>query len=381
MGEKEQALGPKTHPNFALALSSLLKENMAARPGERVIFLSDTAPFVIPDPGIPDRETLCFLAETAAKTLRLSPRSLLYPPTHSHGAEPPRKIFEELFPSQVLDYIDKHELWERLYAKSLTEEEILDIERLMETHPPSFDILLSFSRYSLTHTRFRRFLTASKTVRVATMPGVEPRMFLTVMQADWERVRLRSLRVAELLSSAERAQVITASEYTFEVSLEGRRGIADTGIIADPGSYGNLPGGEGFIAPQEGTAEGKIACGPPEKPCERVLLFHRGEVQEIEGPSWFRDKFLQAFERYPLARSLAELGVGTNEKAEDTENILEAEKILGTVHIALGDNLGFGGIQSVPFHQDIVIFKPTLILFTPQGKVTVLKEGEWNLPD
>lgn len=43
------------------------------------------------------------------------------------------------------------------------------------------------------------------------------------------------------------------------------------------------------------------------------------------------------------AFNIAELGVGTNDKAIITGKILEDEKVLGTVHVALGNNIGFGG--------------------------------------
>ena len=58
--------------------------------------------------------------------------------------------------------------------------------------------------------------------------------------------------------------------------------------------------------------------------------------------------------------NIAELGIGTNDKATRPDNILESEKILGTIHIALGDNSTFGGTVRVPFHQDFVFFEPTL---------------------
>lgn len=365
--------------SFIELLKRMLKENLRVSSGERIVFMSDTAPFSVPDPEIPDRETLCSLAEEAAKVLGLPSRTVLYPPTREHGSEPPKEVFSSLFPSPVLERLEKDNLWEKLALKTLSPEEIKSVESLFVKHPPAFEILISFSRYSLTHTRFRRFLTSSKRVRIATMPGVEPRMFLTVMQADWDQVRRRSLKVAELLSSARRAEIVTPGGHRFSVSLEGRAGIADTGVISEPGMYGNLPGGEAFIAPVEGTGEGEIACGPPSKPEERLLIFQEGKIREIAGPSSFRQRFLEASARYPLALSLAELGVGTNERAEDTENILEAEKILGTVHVAMGDNLGFGGTQSVPFHQDVVIFHPTLNLLLPSGSATILKEGSFLL--
>ena len=53
--------------------------------------------------------------------------------------------------------------------------------------------------------------------------------------------------------------------------------------------------------------------------------------------------------------NLAELGVGTNDAATLTGNVLEDEKILGTVHVAFGASAGIGGTVSVPIHLDVVI--------------------------
>jgi leucyl aminopeptidase (aminopeptidase T) len=58
--------------------------------------------------------------------------------------------------------------------------------------------------------------------------------------------------------------------------------------------------------------------------------------------------------------NLAELGIGTNERARLTGKILEDEKILGTVHVAFGASTGIGGTVSVPIHLDVVILEPTL---------------------
>jgi leucyl aminopeptidase (aminopeptidase T) len=60
------------------------------------------------------------------------------------------------------------------------------------------------------------------------------------------------------------------------------------------------------------------------------------------------------------ARNVAELGVGTNESARITGTILEDEKILGTVHVAFGNNVSMGGTVAVPFHLDGVVLRPTL---------------------
>ena len=52
--------------------------------------------------------------------------------------------------------------------------------------------------------------------------------------------------------------------------------------------------------------------------------------------------------------------MGTNDCATLTGNVLEDEKILGTVHIAFGASAGIGGTVSVPIHLDVVILEASL---------------------
>jgi leucyl aminopeptidase (aminopeptidase T) len=73
--------------------------------------------------------------------------------------------------------------------------------------------------------------------------------------------------------------------------------------------------------------------------------------------------------------NVAEVGIGTNERATRPDNILESEKILGTIHIALGDNSTFGGRVKTPFHQDFVFFRPTVVLTDSKGIQTMLMKG------
>jgi leucyl aminopeptidase (aminopeptidase T) len=74
-------------------------------------------------------------------------------------------------------------------------------------------------------------------------------------------------------------------------------------------------------------------------------------------------------------RNFAELGVGTNERATLTGNVLEDEKMLGTAHIAFGASSSFGGNVTVPVHDDAVILDPTLIV----GGTTVIDAGRFAL--
>ena len=62
------------------------------------------------------------------------------------------------------------------------------------------------------------------------------------------------------------------------------------------------------------------------------------------------------------ARNIAEFGIGTNDSAKLSGVILEDEKVKGTVHIALGNNVSMGGKVNVPIHLDGVMKKPTVYL-------------------
>jgi leucyl aminopeptidase (aminopeptidase T) len=72
---------------------------------------------------------------------------------------------------------------------------------------------------------------------------------------------------------------------------------------------------------------------------------------------------------------IAELGIGTNEAAGLTGITLEDEKILGTVHVAVGRNTGFGGVNMSKIHLDFIMTRPT---FKIDGK-TLIENGQLKI--
>jgi leucyl aminopeptidase (aminopeptidase T) len=86
-----------------------------------------------------------------------------------------------------------------------------------------------------------------------------------------------------------------------------------------------------------------------------------GRLVEASGPEG--PEFLGRLQaRGEAGTNLAELGVGTNEQAQLTGDVLEDEKILGTVHVAFGASAGIGGTVSVPIHLDVVVLDATLVV-------------------
>jgi leucyl aminopeptidase (aminopeptidase T) len=191
------------------------------------------------------------------------------------------------------------------------------------------------------------------------------------MAVDYRRVAAEAEAMARLLTEADEVQVRSPGGTDIRFSVRGREGQADTGLYVERGQWGNLPAGETYIAPLEGTAEGVIVAQAgwyPDLTEDMILRFQAGQVVEVEGGGAVGDRFRELLQPgrddgpYPARRNLAELGIGTNPNARRPDNVLEAEKIRGTVHLAIGDNAHMGGTVSADLHEDFVIPEPELFL-------------------
>jgi leucyl aminopeptidase (aminopeptidase T) len=237
------------------------------------------------------------------------------------------------------------------------------------------DVYIAATSKSLSHTAARKRATDAG-VRGATMPGVTEGMLARVMAVDFETMKARSEALAALLSRATSAHVSCPIGSDFTVDLTGRRGISDDGDLTAAGAFGNLPCGEAFIAPLEGNGQivavSLAPLGISDEPA--TLTIRDGRIAEASGG--LGPQYLELLRAHgELGTNLAELGVGTNDRAQLTGNVLEDEKILGTVHVAFGASAGIGGTVSVPIHLDVVVADASLEV----GGHAVLDSGRWVL--
>ncbi|MGI9953072.1 aminopeptidase [Moorellaceae bacterium AZ2] len=242
------------------------------------------------------------------------------------------------------------------------------------------EVVLAPTSRSITHTEARR-QACRRGARVASMPGIDLDMLVRTMGADYVSIKELTERLSSILSQASRVEVRTDKGTDITFSVSGRKAIADTGMLQQRGSFGNLPAGEAYIAPVEGTGEGTIVfdgmiagVGVLRNPV-RVFIAG-GRVKNIEGGVEAETlKSLLASVGDQLAYNLAEFGIGTNDRATITGKILEDEKVIGTVHFAFGDNASMGGQVRVPLHIDGVIKNPTVkvdkTLIMQQGKLVL----------
>ena len=223
------------------------------------------------------------------------------------------------------------------------------------------EVVLAPTIQSLSHTNARRAATQAG-VRIATLPGVTEDMLSRLMNADMRTLRRGGAAIAAALRSGEEARITCQHGSDLRLGLKDRIPIADAGVLNAPGAFGNLPCGEAFVAPTtaEGTlvVDGSIASvGKVETPVE--LTVRDGHLTDATGPEGAT--LLEMLTMHGEdGTNVAELGIGTNEEATLTGNILEDEKILGTAHVAFGASAAIGGTVQVPVHLDCVIVEPTV---------------------
>jgi leucyl aminopeptidase (aminopeptidase T) len=223
------------------------------------------------------------------------------------------------------------------------------------------DVVLAPTIQSLSHTAARNAATEAG-VRIATLPGVTEDMLARVMSADMAELRRRGRAIAERLTAGSEALVTTSEGSDLRLGLGDREAIPDAGELTQRGAFGNLPCGEGFIAPLGGTTEGTLvvdgsiaSVGIPAEPV--VLTVESGHLVAASGEEGGRLMELLTAHG-PGGTNVAELGIGSNEKAKLTGEVLEDEKILGTAHVAFGASAAIGGTVQVPVHLDCVVMRP-----------------------
>jgi len=224
-----------------------------------------------------------------------------------------------------------------------------------------FDAIIAPTTKSISHTQARR-LACKAGVRIATMPDILEETFLRTMAADYNKIAARGKTLAKHLAPTNIIKIKSPSGTDITFGKSNRKILIDDGIINIPGSFCNLPAGEVFLAPIEGSGNGIMAVdgsmagfGLAEEPL--IITIEDGYAVKIEGyKAEDLEKMLEPHGK--PARNLAEFGIGINDKAQLCGSPLEDEKVIGTIHLALGDNLSMGGNVAVPSHLDGIIRKP-----------------------
>jgi leucyl aminopeptidase (aminopeptidase T) len=291
-----------------------IRDCMGARPGERVLVVTDEP-----------LRAIGLALQRAARDLGLEVLLVEMLPRRSNGEEPPPEVAE-----------------------------------LMK----QADVVLCPTSKSLTHTDSRRAASLAG-ARVATLPGVTEEIMIRCMNADYDEIAARTCRLCERLELTKTVRVTAPAGTDITMPIAGRQAHASSGLFRKKGQWGNLPTGEAYLAPLEGRSEGVVVVdgsmagvGLISSPLRIVV--EGGYATEITGgrEAGVLVRLLEPHGRD--ARNVAEFGIGTNDKATLTGVILEDEKVMGTIHVAFGDNKSMGGSVRVASHLDGLVKNPTV---------------------
>jgi leucyl aminopeptidase (aminopeptidase T) len=225
------------------------------------------------------------------------------------------------------------------------------------------DAAFGVTTYSLSHTPARRRATDAG-VRFASLPGITEDVFGRALLADVATLSADGDALAAQLTAAETCRISCAHGSDLTLSVAGRDGRNDDGVLSARGAFGNLPAGEAYVAPVEDAGTGVLVfdgslagyglLGEP----LRVHL-RDGAIVEAEGPAagWLLETLDGGG---PNGRHVAELGIGTNPAARIIGTVLEDEKVRGTIHVAFGASSGIGGVNDAGVHLDAIMRAPTL---------------------
>jgi aminopeptidase len=353
------------------AIDDFFKTNLGVRRNERVlVFTDDQNPLVAREAQYVAKRGTAF-AEIIF---------LRYPRAGPSATEPPKELWEKAFGNKISRELEEKSLMRKMLQKKIEDKEFEASAGIVRANKKDVvDAVIGLAWTSTSHTFFQRLLTGAADARFASMPAFNPGLWQTAMSADWRQLERRTNALKNTLSGAISARIHTSNGTNLSLDLRGRDFMADTSLLNQPGRFGTLPSGELSVAPVEGASRGRMVIEPGLNPGIKnlsTLEVREGKVTKMSGDTGTLSWLESIFYKYPEARMLGEFSVGTNDRAKVGTNMVESQKALGTIHIALGDNRSIGGKTSVPFQLDLLFQHATVeITFSDGRNISLLKEG------
>jgi len=212
---------------------------------------------------------------------------------------------------------------------------------------------------------------------------------LSALDIDYKELAEKGRAIVDAVSGSKEVHLTSplGTDVTFQIS--GRKWLIDDGLISPEdvarGDVGlNLPCGEVFVCPIEESAQGTVFFDVPtnyfgHKITGLRLDFKDGRVVKYDAKVG-KDGFRQVLDSATGDKDkIGEFAIGLNPKARFINDILVDEKVLGTVHIAIGDNKGpaYGGKNNSSIHFDLIMTKPTVVI----DDKTIMTKGKLSIED
>ena len=253
------------------------------------------------------------------------------------------------------------------------------------------DIYINLLRGNREETPFRIKLIKTEThshkARLGHCPGVTADMLtegaLALTPEEHKSMQGYAERLIRALEDTATVEIRNPAGTNLTLSAKNRKFFTDTKLDRKTMKWMNLPTGEVIVAPVEDSLNGKLVCdmaiggiGKLRKPVEVTAKNGRVETVFSQDKEHLR-RVEETFHTDDWSDVVGEFAFGINPKARFLQEFLEAEKILGTVHVAFGDNTDMpGGKNPSKNHMDLLISNPTVTVTKENGeKVRILHKG------
>lgn len=207
---------------------------------------------------------------------------------------------------------------------------------------------------------FQSIMNKEKIIQI-TMPtrqnaveaNMEPEEYIRKMNAafdlDYSELKSNCEALVHKYSEKNIVTVTSGKECKLTIDVTDRKWYIDAGD-------GALPCGEIYIAPVEGKSNGTVyfeTLGVENVGCYSNVTVTIKDGKIVDSTCKEFNEFLADVPEN--GDVIAELGIGMNPNVtEMTGYSLLDEKIIGSFHIAIGENRMFGGQNACPFHMDFV---------------------------
>jgi leucyl aminopeptidase (aminopeptidase T) len=232
------------------------------------------------------------------------------------------------------------------------------------------DVVFELTSVFIGSCQARRDACAAGT-RYLTVPGLSAATLRPdgPFSVDFAALGAHARRLATLFDNAGPFRLTSPSGTDLRGSFDGRRGRPLWGVATERGGYAAPPDVEVGASPVEGTTSGRVVVdgsllflGPDQLDSPVELTFGDGRLIGIDGREGWRLR--DALERSGDDRmwEIAEVSIGLNPASRPGGSALELEGIVGGAHVAVGNNVAYGGSNDARSHIDCVLLDARLEL-------------------
>ncbi len=248
---------------------------------------------------------------------------------------------------------------------------------------PTVEAAIKSSKYILgLHTNFINTEASREALKngariLATQPwGIEDYLIQGTLDVDLDSMIYNGELTKTLWDSADKCEVKSSIGTNISFNFGNRPTIIGDGMVTKDGEVDYFPGVQVNIAPIEESINGKIVIDASDN-VQGVLkdpysfTIEKGAITNVEGGleanvmrNWLESR------NDPVIYKLCHFTIGLNPKAGISGNMIEDERLLGSVDFGFGSQgKDFqGNVGLSPYHMDIILRSPTVIL---DGKIMI----------